>query len=439
MPIKVIIRQHGNLKGERAVIPINDDGSYDWYGWMWSASNRHLTPSSIEKMLQSIMPLKLWAQFVGIDVEKEMVHGECLSSPQIEDFKSFIPLYVNDLRSLLIAPPIKLNDWLLARETVSDSELRSRRLHTDTYLRFLGEHGNAVLRNYGRDKTVNMQVREKRLAPPQKVSKKKSIYAPGSISQQLMSGASKGIASRISPTRINNAQKFVQAFFTCDVRGLWPDKRDKAKKSPIALRNEVFLRLVMETSGRISEVRELKWCDFQPRGLIKIRRRHNDPDNARARKGNTKTNDREIVLHEHTFALLEKWEEMNQEIPHARTNDFIFLSLSNNTEKHKNKPISKTSAVRILEHACGKLGTGKVNFHAFRHLQNQELSALAQAQGWTNEEYRKVATYINGWSPYSEMTQHYSKGSAFELSRQAMKDGWSTREALTGPNGGPKV
>ena len=75
------------------------------------------------------MPLKLWAQFVGIDVEKEMVHGECLSSPQIEDFKSFIPLYVNDLRSLLIAPPVKLNDWLSARETVSDSELRSRRLH----------------------------------------------------------------------------------------------------------------------------------------------------------------------------------------------------------------------------------------------------------------------------------------------------------------------
>ena len=117
----------------------------------------------------------------------------------------------------------------------------------------------------------------------------------------------------------------------------------------------------------------------------------------------------------------------------------FFLSLSNNTEKHKNQPISNSSAVRILDHACDKLGTGKVNFHAFRHLKNQELSALSQAQGWTNEEYRKVATYINGWSSDSEMTQHYGKGTAFELSKQAMKDGWSTREALTGPNGGPKV
>ena len=88
------------------MIPTYDNGSYDWYGWMWSASNRHLTASTRDKMLKSIKPLKFWAQFVGVDVEKEMVTGECPSSDLIEDFKSFISLLVVDLHSLLKARPI---------------------------------------------------------------------------------------------------------------------------------------------------------------------------------------------------------------------------------------------------------------------------------------------------------------------------------------------
>ena len=428
MKIKPTVLRQGNTAGMRMHITRSDDGRFDPYPTMWTASNTHHMPNTRMAMLSNIIPLKLWAQFRGYDVEHEMVWGDCLSHEQIADFKSFIGLQVKDLKALLVAPPLDLNDWLRARDLVGLTTIDIRRTYTSEYLLFLGAYGNRCMRKMGYKDPRSMAIRKERLAVPRyKRRRGKIIYPAGSISEQLASGVSKRwTRNKNNSSRVASAEAFALAFAAADVREIWPNKKDKNEKSDKALRNELLTRMLLQTGGRSGELQgvKIRHIDQERNGLLSVNivRGHNDPEDPRAHPPGAKTYERNIKLVEETSQLMFDWMDVQQEVTYGQ-NDWLFVSLSNNPSK-RGTPLVGSSVRRILAEACERLGVAKITPHDLRHFSVTQLAEEAREMGWTDEEWRKASTYLFGWSHGSKMPSLYSSGSAAELANQTMMKIW---------------
>ncbi|MFC6642217.1 hypothetical protein [Sulfitobacter profundi] len=148
-----LIRTDGNLAGER--LPYLSGEGLDAYSMMWSAARRaQFTPNTRSTALNCLIPMRLWSVISGVNVEREMVFGSCLSHEQVEDMLYYIGLKRKDLATLTIARPADLNRFLSACEPVSAGTENLRRIYINNYLMWLGSYGNLVLQKPGKLLTI---------------------------------------------------------------------------------------------------------------------------------------------------------------------------------------------------------------------------------------------------------------------------------------------
>ena len=431
MKIEPLVLTQGNTAGMRTHRTTHDDGSPDPYPTMWVGANMRHRTGTRKTMLSSIIPLKLWAQFRGCDFEREMVWGDCLSHEQIVDFKSFIGLDVKDLKALLVAPPLDLNKWLRSpsRNFVGLSTLDIRRTYTSDYLLFLGAYGNRCMRKMGYKDPRSMAIRKKRLAAPRyKRRRGKTIYPAGSISEQLASGVSKRKPRyKNNSARVASAEAFALAFAAADVREIWPHKTDKSQKSDEALRNELLTKMLLQTGGRVGELQGVKTGDIEParRGYLSVHivDRPDDPEDPRAHPPSVKTRERTIRINEETSELLYEWLEVHDEVTDGLPHTFLFVNLLNNAKR--GAPITHVPILNMLAELCDHLGVARITPHDLRHFNVTQLAREGRKKGLTEEEWRKVSTYLFGWSSGSKMPLLYSSGDAETLANEIMLEVWN--------------
>jgi integrase len=395
----------------------------DAYPSMWSVSRRvKLVPNTREVGLHAIISLRLWAKMAGVDVEAQMVYGECLSSDEVADLKYHLSLGQQSLRMLAHGPPADVNKFLSEAKRVSSNSFNLRITYVHDYLKFLGEYGNKVLRNIGQNQSLFMRHRRERLRPAVRVpGSKRNRYEPGSISEELLSAYKPKKASRLSQSSSDVLERVALFISTANMSDIWPKNND------LRLRNEVLLLMLLQTGGRVSELLQAKIDDLIDRKrTIEFRRRHNDPDDPRKREPNLKTFDRELRLSEETWEKLERWLEVHDEVTAATHSPFIFVSFARNP-KYFGQPICRQTVKHILDEVCDAAGLPRIRIHDLRHIRVRRLAELAREQNWTNEEWRKAATYLFGWSAASHMPGLYLGDTSDLAAEMAMSQIWRER------------
>lgn len=423
MRVQILVRADGKLAGERLPYLVNDDGQIDAYSMMWSATRRSIfTPNTRKTALNAIIQLRLWSKLTSVNVEQEMVYGSCLSHEQVEDLMYYIGHRRKDLVNLTKTRPLDLNRFLAQCEPVSSETENLRRVYVNDYLLWLGSYGNLILQKTGQANEELMKQRRARLAPKRRnPNQRQANYLSGSISGQIMGGKRRAMGSRMQQATPDEVNQFALFFSSSTRDELWSRNKDRA------LRNELLIKLLLQTGGRVSELLALKDTDLvHGKNMIQFARRHNDPEDPRKDNPTLKTHDRQMRLSDGTWDLLMEWLDVQDEVTSHDPQAFLFVNLSRNP-KYYGQPMTRTAVDQLIREVCKKAEIKPFGAHQLRHLYVRELAQHSQDQGWTDEEWRKAATYLLGWSNSSSMPALYLGEAANQQADMQMKLLWTER------------
>ena len=390
---------------------------------MWSCVRRaEFTPNTRSTALNCLIPLKLWSKISGVNVEHEMVFGPCLSHEQVEDIAYYIGLRRRDLATLAGARPLNLSRFLTACKPVSAETENLRRIYVHNYLMWLGSYGNLVLQKTGQATDDLLEQRRERLSPARDISgRRKKTYSVGSISHQLVGKMRRTLGSRMQQASPDEVHQFALFFSSMRRNELWPKNGDRA------LRNELLIKLLLQTGGRVSELLAVKDTDLViGKQMIQFARRHNDPDDPRKYEPTLKTYDRQLRLSDETWALLMQWLDVQDELAGHNPQTFLFINLTRDP-RYAGRPMSRVAVDQLIRGVCVAADIKPFGAHQLRHLYVRELAKTASDRGWTNEEWRKAVTYLLGWSLTSHMPGLYMGETANQEADMSMKQLWTER------------
>ncbi|MFC6642218.1 tyrosine-type recombinase/integrase [Sulfitobacter profundi] len=267
-----------------------------------------------------------------------------------------------------------------------------------------------------------MEQRRERLSPGRSTTgRRQNVYALGSISQQVVGNLRKTIGSRMQQATPDEVSQFAVFFSSLHRNDLWPKNKDRA------LRNELLIKLLLQTGGRVSELLAIKDTDLVTgKQMVQFARRHNDPDDPRKNNPTLKTYDRQLRLSRETWELLMEWLDVQDELTAHNPQAFLFVNLTRDP-RYAGQPMSRMAVDQMIREVCVAAGIKPFGAHQLRHLYVRELAKLAREQGWTNEEWRKAATYLLGWSLTSKMPALYLGEAANQEADLQMKQLWTER------------
>lgn len=404
--MKVIIHQtsQGPRAGERLpLVSSLDSLGLDPYMSAWSMTRRlSLTPSSRENALYDLLALRLWGQITQTDIEQIMLYGDTLSPEQVRDLVYHLHLKTKDLRILATQSVLHINTFYDSAERISTGAFLRRTSVAWDYLEFLGTYGNRLLRKTGQNTQSLMTLRANRLSPPDRQGHK-LIYKDGSIAKELLSRRPKNRQSRLNTHATTDLENFALALMDINRDDVWPKNQDNA------LRNELILKLLVETGLRSGELRQIKIEDLRQRNhKIEIPRRHNDPDSKGRREANAKTFDGIVSLTPETWNLLTQWLDVHTKISETVKEESPFLLI--NTDRnpaHRGQQLSGTTVNKIIKDFCTHANLPKLSAHPLRHLRARRLIDLIREKNLSHEQARKAITYLMRWSDESQMLAHY--------------------------------
>jgi integrase len=171
-------------------------------------------------------------------------------------------------------------------------------------------------------------------------------------------------------------------------------------------RNELIVLLFYHLGLRQGELLKLKITaahfNAQKR-VLNVTRSPDDPTDARTDPPQAKTNARALELSDHlTKRILDHIVKHRRLRRYAASHSFLFVSQSGN-------PLSKSAISKIFATIRGKIDElgDDLTPHQLRHTFNENLSAMFDASGTTDENERRARSYLNGWSPGSETAATY--------------------------------
>lgn len=417
--MKVLIHkfQGGPRSGERLPLASGQDGlGLDPHISAWSVARRStLTPSSRENALYDLIALRLWARITSLPLEERMLHGETIDPSEVRDLVYHLHLRTEDLRILAGDPALDLPRFYDRCKRISTQAFLRRTSTAWDYLDFLGAYGNRMVGKGGKPDPHLMELRRGRLARPARTNGRLA-YVDNSIAKDLLGRRPRARQSRLSTVSTSDLEEFALALVQMDRTAVWPSNRHRA------LRNEIILRIFIETGMRSGELRQAKIEDLRPRDRkIEIPRRHNDPDSRGRRGANAKTFDGAVPMDESTWDLLMDWLSIHEDISEEvrEESPFLFINLDRNPQ-HRGQQMSSTAVDGIVKDLCGHAGLPSLSPHPLRHLRARRLVDLIRSRNLTHEQARKAITYLMRWSDDSEMLAHYLGDHADAGAEQAM-------------------
>jgi len=395
----------------------------DPYISAWSVARRSkLTPSSRENALYDLIALRLWATIVSIPLDDRVLYGETLDAAEVCDLVYHLHLRVDDLRILASERVVANAMFYDSCQRISTQAFLRRTSTAWDYIDFLGRFGNRILRKTGSADKGLLELRRTRLAPPTRRAGRLT-YPLNSIAKELLGRRPKARRSRLSTYATAELEAFALALSDVDRAAIWPTNAARA------LRNEIILRIFVETGLRSGELRQIKIEDLRARDRkIELPRRHNDPESRGRREANLKTFDGTVPVIEDTWTLLMEWLDAHEEISETIPNEspFLFINLDRNPH-HRGQQMSATAVDGIVKDFCRHAGLPALSPHPLRHLRARRLVDLLRERNLSHEQARKAITYLMRWSDDSEMLAHYLGDHADAGAERAMEDIHSSR------------
>ncbi len=176
-------------------------------------------------------------------------------------------------------------------------------------------------------------------------------------------------------------------------------------KKPLQFRNYLIIELMLATGIRRGELLKIKLHHLPqgPKTTLTIEHSPDDASDPRRNEPHVKTREREIPLPK--LLAIGLWDYVRR---HRRRGNHSYLF----TSQRAGAPLDAAGVNWIFDlliKRCFPHLKGKLHPHVLRHTFNQRLMEEAQTLGWSDDQRRKVQTYLNGWSEGSRMPEVYTR------------------------------
>jgi DNA-binding response OmpR family regulator len=166
-----------------------------------------------------------------------------------------------------------------------------------------------------------------------------------------------------------------------------------------------FIELMLATGIRRGELLKIKLHHLPqgPKTTLTIEHSPDDASDPWRNEPHVKTREREIPLPKSLAISL--WDYVRQ---YRRRGNHSYLF----TSHRAGAPLDAAGVNWIFDlliKRCFPHLKGKLHPHVLRHTFNQRLMEEAQTLGWSDDQRRKVQTYLNGWSEGSRMPEVYTR------------------------------
>ncbi|MCG8073721.1 MAG: site-specific integrase [Candidatus Thiodiazotropha taylori] len=260
------------------------------------------------------------------------------------------------------------------------------------------------------------------------------------MEKRLLANKPKGGGSKSNANSDSKAPK--QEVFDDLLEAVQFDSPRSPYKNQIAKKRNAMVFNILDATGiRASELLGLKLedVDYQEK-VIRVVRRHDDPDDPRQRQPTQKTLDRDIPVSEELvqqirdYVLIERANTLG-------ANKHPYLVIVHQKCKSRGAPLSNSGFTRFVTAAVKKMGQAAESYeqealideitrHGFRHNFNYKLSKafdkrneLAKTdpsvKAISEREQNQIRMYLNGWSS-EETADEYNGRHIREEARELM-------------------
>ena len=195
------------------------------------------------------------------------------------------------------------------------------------------------------------------------------------------------------------------------------------KDDDLRLRNQLLIMMLLQLGIRRGEALgiRIEHIDLRQNSLL-IVRAADDPEDPRKYQPNTKTRDRKLPLSDDLADMLQHYiTRVRNKIEGARFHSFLFVA------HDTGRPMSLPAFGKVFHTLRERVADLPDNLcgHMLRHTWNDRFSALMDSHGASEENEKKLRSYLMGWSESSETaaryTRRYTKRRATELSIEMQK------------------
>jgi integrase len=204
-------------------------------------------------------------------------------------------------------------------------------------------------------------------------------------------------------------------------------------QSHVQLRNLCLIEVLRQCGLRRGEELNLRVRDVDHvKHLIKVRRRHDSPDDPRANQPNPKTLERDIPISPYLTELIISYVAERKNISGAKKHQYLFVT--HKSGKTQGQPLSIDALNRVFEILCeAEPKLEGLTAHKFRHYFSSELADVQLRMGTdTNSQdaHRRVRNYLSGRKPTSQVDALYTE---MDTKRQARKATEALHERMAPP------
>lgn len=196
-----------------------------------------------------------------------------------------------------------------------------------------------------------------------------------------------------------------------------PDHPENPWSASARVRNNLLVRWYLRLGLRRAELLGVQVSDINFQACeVLIARRPDDKDDPRINKPDVKTSDKllplEPTLAQETHNYIVK---VRRGTGNARRHPYLFVAIGTGA------PLS-LAAVNLVFMQLKRKVPGlpdDLSPHVLRHTWNDSFSELADKEGFTEAEERRMRSRLQGWSPTSETAANYTRRHVKKKAREA--------------------
>lgn len=195
------------------------------------------------------------------------------------------------------------------------------------------------------------------------------------------------------------------------------------KDDGVRTRNQLLIMILLQLGIRRGEALgiRIEHIDLRQNTLL-ILRAADDPTDPRKYQPNTKTRDRKLPLSDDLADMIHHYiTRVRNKVEGARYHSFLFAA------HDSGRPMSLTAFAKVFHTLRERVPDlpDDLCAHMCRHTWNDRFSELMDSLGTSEENEKKLRSYLMGWSESSETaagyTRRYTKRRATELSIEMQK------------------
>lgn len=390
--------------GERRVYMVDDRGLEDDHSALFVISqlrNGSLSVATEEAALTTINVLHGFCREWGIDLLERFRAGEYLATHECEALGDFTRHNFGaefKKQQRVVALGKGRRGYVYSRKPVARETQRKRLTHIAAYVSWLGKYLLTHVSSERRKQIEAMRI--------------------DILEQKMRGGAQRDdFDAKKHFTAVHNAR--LNAIIA-------PGAPENPFEEYVQLRNLCLIEVLRQCGLRLGEALNLRVRDIDHVSrVLKVRRRHDSPDDPRVKQPNPKTLERNITISAYLTDLIIEYVAVRKNVPGAKKHQYLFVT--HKAGPTQGQPISTSAVEQVFDKiASTDKKLAHLTAHKFRHFFSSELADEQQLMQGTDansrELHRRVRNYLAGRKATSEVdalyTEHHTKREAQKIAEQ---------------------